>query len=112
MGDGLEQLGLAHAETVAQGDRLPQQSDLGGEQRVVGQLHGLPRAERPDVQDRVAVGGEHRPDTCDGVIGTADEQCERTGGNVVRSTADRRIEDVDVGEWAATVWTVRGLPVV
>ncbi len=65
---------LCHAEAIAQRDSLPQQPDLGGEQRVVGQLHGLARPEGADVQDRVAVRGKHRPDPCDGVVGTANEQ--------------------------------------
>ena len=72
--DRLQQLRLVHAEAITQRDGLPQQADLGGEQRVVGQLHRLARTERADVQDRVAVGGQHRPDPRDGVVGSADEQ--------------------------------------
>jgi hypothetical protein len=55
----------------------------------------LSRTEGADVQDRVAIGGEHRPDTCDGVIGTADEKREGTRGDVVRTAADRGVDDID-----------------
>ena len=88
---------LVHAEAIAQRDGLAQQADLGGEQRVVRQLHRLAGTERADVQDRVAVGGQHRPDPGDGIVGSAHEQRHLTRGDVVRPSADRRVDDADGG---------------
>ena len=61
------------AEPITEAHGLAQQPDLRGEQRVVDQFDALARTDRTHMKDGIAVAGQHRTDSFDGIVGPAHE---------------------------------------
>ena len=74
------------------GGRRPQ---VGGEQQVVQQLGGLPRAQIAQVHDRVGIAFEHRTTPFDDIGVAADHHEQTALGNGRCPTAHWRVDDRD-----------------